>query len=144
LRPSTEDLWPADVAPDLTGVSVAISRTVPAPETRPAVRECEALFHDSIARARRTIYIESQYFTSGTLAELLAARLKEADGPEVILVTPDECHGWLEQKHDGRVSRRSLPAAHGGRCPQASADRVSAHVARAPVPDVRRTGAEFD
>ena len=49
---STDDLWPADVTPDLTDVDVAIARTLPASETQPAIRECEALFLDSIAAAQ--------------------------------------------------------------------------------------------
>ena len=97
VRPSTEDLWPADVTPDLTDVDVAIARTVPGSDTQPRVRECETLFFDSIAAAQRSIYIESQYFTNEALAEALAARLREPNGPEIVIVSPAECHGWLEQ-----------------------------------------------
>ena len=100
LAPSTSDLWPADVTPDITDVGVAISRTVPE-SNRPAIRECETLFLDSIAAARNSIYIESQYFTNDKLGEKLAARLTEADGPEIIVVSPKECHGWLEQNTMG-------------------------------------------
>ena len=99
-RPSTaptEDLWPSDITPDLTDVDVAIARTMPASESQPAIRECEALFLDSIAQAKQTIYIESQYFTNDKLAGALAARLREPDGPEVIVISPKECHGWLEK-----------------------------------------------
>ena len=70
---------------------------MPGSESRPAIRECEALFLDSIALAKRTIYIESQYFTNDKLADALAARLREPDGPEVIVISPKECHGWLEK-----------------------------------------------
>jgi phospholipase D1/2 len=98
---SGDDLWPSDIAPDLTGVDVAIVRTMPASEKQAEVRECEALFHDSIARAKRTIYIENQYFTDETLAGALAARLKEPDGPEVVVVVPKECFGWLERQSMG-------------------------------------------
>src|SRR5688572_2547395 len=101
IRPSSEDLWPADVTPDLTDVDVAIVRTVPGSETQPAVRECETLFFDSIAAARRSIYVESQYFTNEALADALAARLREPNGPEVVVVSPAECHGWLEQNTMG-------------------------------------------
>lgn len=101
VRPSTDDLWPADVTPDLTEVDVAIARTIPESELQPAVRECEQLFLDSIAAARRTIYIESQYLTNDMLGAALAARLSEADGPEVLIVTPKECHGWLERRTMG-------------------------------------------
>ena len=59
---ANDDLWPSDIAPDLTSVHVAISRTMPASEAHPAIRECEALFHDSIARAKRLILVQG-YFT---------------------------------------------------------------------------------
>jgi phospholipase D1/2 len=101
IAPSKADLWPSDLAADLTGVDVAISRTVPASATQPAIKECEALFHDSIAAAKRAIYIENQYFTDDALAEALAARLREPDGPEVVVVAPKECFGWLERQSMG-------------------------------------------
>jgi uncharacterized membrane protein YdjX (TVP38/TMEM64 family) len=103
---SREDLWPSDVEPDLTDVNVAISRTLPEFETQPATRECELLFLDSIAQARRSIYIESQYFTNDALAEALAARLREPNGPEIVIVSPQECHGWLEQNTMGAFRNR--------------------------------------
>jgi phosphatidylserine/phosphatidylglycerophosphate/cardiolipin synthase-like enzyme/uncharacterized membrane protein YdjX (TVP38/TMEM64 family) len=98
---SADDLWPHDVAPDLTDVDVAIARTLPKSETQPAIRECETLFLDSIARAKRSIYIESQYFTNNALGDALAARLSERSGPEVIVVSPAECEGWLERNTMG-------------------------------------------
>ena len=52
-------------------------------------------------RRSRTIYIESQYFTNDMLGGALAARLSEPDGPEVLVVTPKDCHGWLERKTMG-------------------------------------------
>ena len=73
----------------------------PRSDGQPAIRECEALFVDSIARAKQSIYIESQYFTNDALADALAARLKEPQGPEIIVVSPQECHGWLEQNTMG-------------------------------------------
>jgi phosphatidylserine/phosphatidylglycerophosphate/cardiolipin synthase-like enzyme/uncharacterized membrane protein YdjX (TVP38/TMEM64 family) len=106
IHRSSETLWPDDIEPDLREVDVAIARTLPGTETQPAIRECEALFFDSIARARRSIYIESQYFTSDTLGDALAARLHEADGPEVVIVSPSECHGWLEQNTMGAFRNR--------------------------------------
>ena len=97
VAPSTDDLWPAEVTADLVDVDVAISRTVPGSDARSAIRECEALFLDSIPLARRVIYIESQYFTNEKIAAALGARLGEPDGPEIIVVTPKECHGWIEK-----------------------------------------------
>jgi phosphatidylserine/phosphatidylglycerophosphate/cardiolipin synthase-like enzyme/uncharacterized membrane protein YdjX (TVP38/TMEM64 family) len=97
LSPSTEDLWPSGVVPDLEHVDVAIARTVPGSATQPAVRECETLFLDAIAGATRTIYLENQYFTNTAIADALAARLGEPGGPEVVCVLPRGCDGWLEQ-----------------------------------------------
>jgi phospholipase D1/2 len=101
LGTSSHDLWPSDISPDFTNVDVAISRTMPPSETQPAVRECEALFRDSIAHAKRLIYIESQYFTDDNLAGNLAKRLGEPDGPEIVIVAPKECYGWLERQTMG-------------------------------------------
>jgi phospholipase D1/2 len=114
VSPSPRDLWPSDVQPDLAGAPVAIARTMPPLDERPAVRECETLYVDSIARAQQTIYIESQYFSDSRLAEALAARLQDPDGPEVIVVMPKCCEGWLEQKTMGalrdQVSRQMIAA----------------------------------
>ena len=101
VHASSEDVWPGDVTPDLTDVEVAIVRTVPVSDTQPAIRESERLFLDSIAAAKQSIYIESQYFTNEALAAALAARLREPNGPEILVVSPSECHGWLEQNTMG-------------------------------------------
>jgi phosphatidylserine/phosphatidylglycerophosphate/cardiolipin synthase-like enzyme len=101
LREPDTSLWPEHVPPDLLDVDVMISRTMPGVDDDPEVRENEALFFDSIRAAERSIYIESQYFTNGRIAEALAERLSEPGGPEVILVAPQVCHGWLEQQTVG-------------------------------------------
>jgi phospholipase D1/2 len=119
LVPSPSDLWPSDVEPDITDVDVAITRTVPELATQPAVRECEALFLDSIAAAQRSIYIESQYFTNDRLGDALASRLTEPNGPEVIVVSPKDGHGWLERNTMGAfrdsLFRRMIAADTHGR-----------------------------
>ncbi|HET8948018.1 MAG TPA: phospholipase D-like domain-containing protein, partial [Candidatus Polarisedimenticolia bacterium] len=116
--PAAGDLWPADAAPDLTDVEVAIARTLPEFGSQPAVRECETLHLDTIGAARRSIYIESQYFTSEVLGDALAARLREPDGPEVIVVVPRECYGWLERNtmgafREGVFLRMAAADTHG-------------------------------
>lgn len=118
-RQADDDLWPKDIEPDLTGVGVAISRTMPASDDDPEIRECERLFLDSIAAAERSIYIESQYFTNDLLGRALADRLQEPDGPEVIAVIPKECPAWLEQQTMGalrdQVLRQLIAADRHGR-----------------------------
>ena len=111
LRAPPTTSGPPTSTPDLADVDVAIARTMPRSETEPAVRECEALFLDSIAAAKRTIYIESQYFTNDVLGAALAARLREPDGPEVRGRHAAGMPRLAREEHDGRLSRRRLPAA---------------------------------
>lgn len=86
--PSRDDLWPHCETVDFTeGVHIGLSRTQPRWRGRAEVREVEALHLASIAAATSCIYLENQYFTSPVLAEALAARLAEPDGPEVVLVS---------------------------------------------------------
>ena len=92
-----QDLWPKGSTADMTDVPVAIARTAPAFGTRPAVAEVETLFLDTLKKARRHIYIETQYLTSRTVADCLAARLQDPKGPEVVMVLHPNSDGWLEQ-----------------------------------------------
>ena len=91
------DPWPAALKPDVTDVDVGIACTAPENGDDDGVRDVEQLYLDMIARAKRTLYIENQYFTSHTIGRALAERLKQADGPEVVLVTRLLSHGWLEE-----------------------------------------------
>jgi phosphatidylserine/phosphatidylglycerophosphate/cardiolipin synthase-like enzyme/uncharacterized membrane protein YdjX (TVP38/TMEM64 family) len=113
------DRWPSGTAADLVDVDVAVARTAPRSSTHAAVRECETLFLDSIAAAKRSIYIENQYFTNDRLGDALAARLREPDGPEIVVVAPRDCDGWLERNTMGafrnRVFHRLLAADRHGR-----------------------------
>lgn len=93
---SENSVWPAALAVDFANVSIAIARSEPAMPDWPAVHEIETLFVDQIARARRTIYAESQYFASRRVAEAISRRLAETDGPEVIIINPLSADGWLE------------------------------------------------
>lgn len=119
-RPVAHDPWPASVVmPDLCDVDVGISRTEPAFEARPGVHELRQLHLDAIASARHTLFFENQYFTSGTIADALAARLNEPDGPEVMIVSPQTQSGWLEEATMGvlraRVHQRLKAADRYGR-----------------------------
>ncbi|HET9846436.1 MAG TPA: VTT domain-containing protein [Nitrospira sp.] len=96
-KPARLDLWPQDAEPDLSAVPVAIARTAPPFAERAAIGEVEALFLDSLNRAQRYIYIETQYLTSHTIADCLAARLRDPKGPEIVMVLHPNSDGWLEQ-----------------------------------------------
>lgn len=82
----------------LPGARIAISRTYAPGVDRPeAVREVEALFIDMIRAARRYILIENQYFTAEVAGQALEERLREPDGPEVVVIVRLLSHGWLEE-----------------------------------------------
>jgi phospholipase D1/2 len=102
------DPWPSQVTPDLEKVPVAITRTEPDYKGRKAVQEVEALYRESIMAAERSIYIETQYLTSRTIGDVLASRLEEKDGPEVLIVSPQRCSGWLEESTMGTLRKRLL------------------------------------
>jgi phosphatidylserine/phosphatidylglycerophosphate/cardiolipin synthase-like enzyme len=51
----------------------------------------------SIAEARRTLYMENQYFTAPGVAEALAKRLAEPDGPEIVLVSTEHSPSYFDR-----------------------------------------------
>ena len=92
------DPWPEGVRPTFEDVDVAIARTIPAYEDQEEVREIQALYLSAIARAKRSIYMESQYFASRRIAEAIAARMSEPDAPEIVIINPESAYGWLEEE----------------------------------------------
>jgi phosphatidylserine/phosphatidylglycerophosphate/cardiolipin synthase-like enzyme/uncharacterized membrane protein YdjX (TVP38/TMEM64 family) len=97
--------WPLSIAPDFSAVDIAIARTLPPYQGEAEVREVEALFHDMIARAERTIYIENQFVTCAAVAETLGRRLRERGELEAVIVAPQTHHSWLESRvmRNGRI-----------------------------------------
>lgn len=89
--------WPAGLAPDFTSTDVAVSRTMPRWRSELAVREVERLTETALLSARRSIYIETQYFTSRLLRRLLAKILNRPDGPEIVVLVTMESRGLVER-----------------------------------------------
>ena len=108
--------WPDALPVDFETVDVAIARTVPAMADQEARHESEALFLSQIAGAKRQLYIESQYFASRRIAEAIARRLDEPDGPEIVVINPLTAQGWLEPLAMD-TARARLMAALGRRDP---------------------------
>ncbi len=106
-RHADDDPWPPSANHSCAGVDLGIARTMPAHEDREEVREVEQLYLDSIAAARRFIYIENQYLSSHEIGKALAERLEDEDGPEVVIVVPKATGGWLEQ-HTMDVLRNNV------------------------------------
>ncbi|MCM2563748.1 phospholipase D-like domain-containing protein [Lutimaribacter sp. EGI FJ00015] len=101
-------LWPSSLVPMIKNARVAISRTEPAYAGHGEIHEIEALYLAIISATRRVLYIESQYFASRVLAEAIAARLGEPDGPEFIVINPETSDGWLEENTMGSARARLL------------------------------------
>ena len=97
VRGVNDDPWPDQVAPHITNVQVGIARTRPPYRGRRQVREVEYLLIDMIERARHMIYIENQYFTAQRIGAVLERRLREENGPEIVVVLPQRTVGWLSQ-----------------------------------------------
>lgn len=89
--------WPRRLEPTLHHVEVGIARTLPQLDRQDEVREVETLNLAAIAAARHTIYLENQYLAARRIVEALAARLHEADGPEIVIVLPRRGNNPLER-----------------------------------------------
>lgn len=91
-------IWPDALSVDCRDVEVAISRTLPAYKEELGTFEIERLWTDAIAAAGKSIYIENQYLSSGAIAEALKARLRERNGPEIVIILPSSAESWLESE----------------------------------------------
>jgi phosphatidylserine/phosphatidylglycerophosphate/cardiolipin synthase-like enzyme len=90
------DAWPTGLDVQFRDVRIGVARTQPAMPDCDPIHEVEALFLDQIASAKRFLYCESQYFASRRIADAIARRLEEPDGPEIVIVNPLTAQGWLE------------------------------------------------
>ena len=98
--------------PHLRDVDAAIARTVPAWKRREGVTEIRKLTLASIAAARDTIYLENQYFTAPVIAEALARRLAEPEGPEIVLISAGRSPSWFDQLTMDRTRTLAHDYAH--------------------------------
>lgn len=102
------EVWPENLEADVRDVQVALARTESAWDGRPAVREVEHFLVDAIMAARDSIYLENQYLTSAAVGDALCRRLAEAGGPDVVIIGPQRCEGWLEDATMGALRARLL------------------------------------
>ncbi len=92
------DPWPEGLEVGFRDISIGIARTAPEYKERDQIAEIETAKLAIIAATEKTLYVESQYFASRRIAEAMAERLKEPDGPEIVLINPEGCEGFLEAK----------------------------------------------
>ena len=114
LEPPWVDCWPASVTAEFGEVTAGIARTDPFH----GAREAEALHIRAITGAQRTIYLENQYVAGPAIADALAARLGDPDGPEIVIVTTRHSPSWfdratMDRTRDGFVDRLRAADRHG-------------------------------
>lgn len=95
--PAETSPWLETLPAAMTNVEVGVARTYAGAHGREPIRESEALHLAAIADARETIYLENQYFTSRVIGEALAERLREPDGPEVLVISTQHCPSWFDR-----------------------------------------------
>lgn len=100
--------WPQSVDVDLKDQAAALALTFSKFKDYEASTHIEQLHLDIIASAERYIYIENQYLSSHTIVQALAARLRESDGPEVVIVLTKDTGGFLEEGTLGVLRDRLL------------------------------------
>lgn len=89
----SSSVWPATHSPQVRNIPSAISRTDP----KEGIFEIEKLYFDAIRSAQEFILIENQYFTHFEIANEICKKLKDPDGPEVILIMPYSFQGVFEK-----------------------------------------------
>ncbi|MBB6219128.1 phospholipase [Rhizobium leguminosarum] len=89
--------WPDDLAVSLRDIPVRFALTEPATSLRAGISDGIASTLDIISRARHLLYIEAQYLASFRVADAIAARLQEEDGPEVVIICTRSSHGLIEK-----------------------------------------------
>jgi phospholipase D1/2 len=97
VPPRGTDCWPDELRPVFRDIPVGVARTRGRDGEISEIREIEALFVDLIKKARRFVYVETQYFASRVIAEAISERLQEPDGPEFVIVNPRTAYGWLDE-----------------------------------------------
>ncbi|MGZ5144825.1 MAG: VTT domain-containing protein [Burkholderiales bacterium] len=100
------DPWPHGLRADVRDIDVAIARTDPGYVTGERVEEIRHLYVDAISAAEHSMYLENQYFSSSVVGAALAARLRSADAPDIVVVSRRTEEGWLEERTMGVLRAR--------------------------------------
>lgn len=99
--------WPESVPVDFEDEPLALALTFARYRDNPAVYHIERMHLEMIATARDFLYFENQYLSSHRVVSALEERLREEDGPEVVMVLNRKA-GWLENSTLGLVANRLL------------------------------------
>lgn len=92
----------------LHDLPAVISRTSPTFRGNPGVREIERLYIEQIKNARDYIYIENQYLTAQLIVTHLERRLREANGPKMLIVLPKKQSDPVSKYTMGVLTERAI------------------------------------
>jgi phosphatidylserine/phosphatidylglycerophosphate/cardiolipin synthase-like enzyme/uncharacterized membrane protein YdjX (TVP38/TMEM64 family) len=106
--PAKNTIWPDCLKPNFECAEAAFALTYSAYKDYPAVTQIEQLHIDMIAAAEQYIYMENQYLSSHKITDALIERLKEEEGPEIIMILTQDTGGWLEEGTLGLLRCRLL------------------------------------
>lgn len=101
-------IWPEGVEVDFSGVRAGVALTFADYGREPGVRQIENLHLEIIRNARRYLYLENQYLSSHTIAQAVAGRLREENGPEVVLLLTKDTGKWIQEGTMGVMRERLL------------------------------------
>ena len=99
--------WPSSVNCDFQNIETGIALTYSSYENYQATYQIRRLYLDVIASSNHYIYIENQYLSSHELTDALIERLKDEDGPEIVIVLTKEA-GLVEESTLGILRDRLL------------------------------------
>ncbi len=96
---------------EVSAPTIGLARTWPEMEkcNLPELRELLRLHLRAIAEARRSIYIENQYFSSYEIATALECRMRQGGSPlEIVMILPKQSAGLKERISIGVYQARIL------------------------------------
>ncbi len=105
---SAELPWPESLGVDFEEMEIGFARTYAPYREFPEVREVESLHLRIIEKVERYVYMENQYLSSHRIATALCDRLREEDGPEIVIVLTPNFGGWMEEGTMGVIRDRLL------------------------------------
>jgi len=114
------DPWPPSHTMDLENVDIAISLTEPVFSGRPGLQQIRQQYLDAIALLKRSIYIENQYFTAGSIGGALRETLENPDGPDlaiaIAIAIAAQAERLAPENDNGGAARTAARIAHASGC----------------------------
>lgn len=90
--------WPPSIEPQMSQVTTAIARTIPAMSDTDGCEEVRCMLSDLVKQARKFIYIENQFVSYLPLAEELNQQLRNNPDLQVMIVSSFKPKGPAEQE----------------------------------------------